>query len=307
MARATFDSDEPWAWWLPNREWARAWVEGADAYWRLVLNDYRERVQLYFQGRYESEPASFPLMGPTHILLVVCFFHSWTFAAPAEADQVTVVELWEDDEFPETDLAHAPDLESRARRVAHVSDEYELIWDEQNQSFGRHNVSGTADPYLNRRITGLMMVGWTLADGDATNRDLRTAIDAFRGRSLDRPALAPLRSELEDMRQWPTSRAQERGRAFDGFIERLLNAHGCDVEKGKFRTGEQVDVFVHRPFRALVECRWEAEPVGAVPITLLIGELNRDRPSIVSGVYVSMSGFTEPAYEERALMLGIVL
>ena len=45
MPRATFDSDEPWAWWLPNREWAVALVEGADNYWRLVLNDYRERVR----------------------------------------------------------------------------------------------------------------------------------------------------------------------------------------------------------------------------------------------------------------------
>jgi hypothetical protein len=41
-------------------------------------------------------------------------------------------------------------------------------------------------------------------------------------------------------------------------MRELLSAHGFEVEKGKHREGEQVDLFVHRPIRALVECRWYA-------------------------------------------------
>ncbi len=55
---------------------------------------------------------------------------------------------------------------------------------------------------------------------------------------------------------------------------------------------------MHRPIRALVECRWYADPVGRPAVTELIGKLTRDRPAIVAGIYVSMSGFTAPAHAE---------
>ena len=75
MARARFDSDEKWAWWVPSRQWARAWVDGARQYWALVIDDYRGRVTDYYHERYQDNPDAFWLMKPAHVVVAVCFIH----------------------------------------------------------------------------------------------------------------------------------------------------------------------------------------------------------------------------------------
>jgi restriction endonuclease Mrr len=62
------------------------------------------------------------------------------------------------------------------------------------------------------------------------------------------------------------------------------------------------------PQYALIECRWEKDPQEATAIRELGGKLDT-RPSIVAGLYVSMSGFTDGArtiaqqMHERAVVL----
>jgi hypothetical protein len=104
------------------------------------------------------------------------------------------------------------------------------------------------------------MPGWRLADEHARAQEVQASLDGLRGRSLDRRTLRSLGDELTDLESWPVSKAQARGLAFESFMEKLLLAHGCDVHRGKDRDGEQIDLIVHRPFRALVECRL-ASPV----------------------------------------------
>jgi hypothetical protein len=140
------------------------------------------------------------------------------------------------------------------------------------------------------------MVGWELADHHEWTRGLGESLEELRGYGIDRVRLRELADEFRTLDAMDNPNA--RGLKLEPFIRELLAAHGFEVEKGKHREGEQVDLIVHRPIRALVECRWYAEPVGRPAITELIGKLTRDRPAIVSGIYVSMNGFTEPARTE---------
>jgi hypothetical protein len=145
-------------------------------------------------------------------------------------------------------------------------------------------------------VPGVQMPGWALADNHVNRRKLADAFNAMVHRRFDRSALRQLRLELAELDGHPNPRA--RGLKFQSFVQGLLAAHGCDVEIGKHIRGEQVDVMVHRPFRALLECRWAKDPVGVEAVSLLISKLTRDRPAIVAGLYVSMKGFTSPARTE---------
>jgi Restriction endonuclease len=296
VQHARFDTE---AFWIPSRAWARAWTEGAPRYWSLVIEDYRERVRDYHSEQFVDEPDAFPLMGPVHLVVVVSLIHAWVFAAATEGPtEVVVDERWEDPTLSALAIQRAPNREEQARTVAGIGPEYELIYDQDmvQDSSDRRHADGSQDPFASQRIRGVWMVGWNIADAHASQLDLRDTLSSALGRRLDRRRLRLLRNELKDL-EIATDRPA-RGLAFEAFIERLLTAHGCKVERGKHRPGEQVDLFVHRPFRALVECRWTTEPVDAPAITLLIGKLTRDRPALVVGLYVSMTGYTDQALPE---------
>jgi hypothetical protein len=221
------------------------------------------------------------------------------YGCPVDQDKVRVVELWEDEVLSEIELQHDPKWELKARKAAALPEQCELIWEQElPHAEQRHKHEGFVDPFQNYRIPGLHMPGWSIADTDAHRAELAASIAAVLGRGIDRKPLHALREKLADMANWPKERAQARGLAFQPLIEGVLAAHGCEVDVGKHRPGEQVDLFVHRPFRALVECRWEKNPVGRPAVTELIGKLNRDRPAIVAGLYLSMSGFTREAQKE---------
>jgi hypothetical protein len=206
--------------------------------------------------------------------------------------------MWEAPILANWVTLHAPNLERQVRAVAGLSPELELIDTEDVQQLA----AGTQGALLthvwdNRRIPALGMFGWDLADQHDQTRRLAEDLPEFRGYGMNRARLRELADELgtlDAMNDNPSA----RGLKLEPFIRELLAAHGFEVEKGKHREGEQVDLIVHRPIRALVECRWCADLVGRTAITELIGKLVRDRPTIVSGIYVSMSGFTTPARTE---------
>jgi hypothetical protein len=297
VASVRFESEGD-AWWLPSRQWVAAWLEGARAYWRLVLGDYRERVDNYYGNQAVDSPESFPLMRPTRIVVVVSLLRAWVFAAPAEVDEVEIREMWEDPILANWDTLHAPNLEPQVRAVAGLSRDLELIDTEDVQQLAAVT-KGTlpTHAWVNRRIPGLSMFGWDLADRHDQFRRLGEDLAEFRGYGINRARLRELADELGTLDAMD-DKPNARGLKLEPFMRELLAAHGFEVEKGKHREGEQVDLIVHRPIRALVECRWYADPVGRTAITELIGKLTRDRPAIVSGIYVSMSGFTAPAQTE---------
>jgi len=296
VQHARFDSD---AFWVPSRAWARAWAEGASRYWPLVIEDYRQRVRDYYSEQYADEPNAFLLMGPIRLVVVVSLIHAWVFAKATEGPtEVVVDERWEDPTLSRLAIQRAPNREEQARDTAGIGPEYELIDDHDmvEAASDRHHSDGSQDPFVGQRIPNVWMVGWDIADQHANRLQLRDSLDSALGRRLDRRRLRLLRDELRRLESATDPSA--RGLAFEALIEGLLAAHGCEVERGKHRPGEQVDLFVHRPFRALVECRWTAESVGAPAITLLIGKLTRDRPAVVAGLYISMNGYTVQATQE---------
>jgi hypothetical protein len=297
VASVRFDSEADGSW-LPSRQWVTAWLEGARAYWPLVLGDYRERVTEYYDGQARDSPDAFPLMRPTRIIVVVSLLRAWVFAAPAEVDEVEIREMWEDPILADWDTLHAPNLEAQVRAVAGLSSDLTLIDTEDVQQLALIT-RGTlpTNEWRNRRIPALGMLGWRLADHHEWTRGLGEDLEELRGYGMNRARLRELTDELGSLDAMD-DKPNARGLKLEPFIRELLTAHGFEVEKGKHREGEQVDLIVHRPIRALVECRWYAESVGRPAITELIGKLTRDRPAIVSGIYVSMSGFTEPARTE---------
>lgn len=300
MTGVRFDSEDA-AWWLPSRQAAAAWCEGAAAYWPLVLSDYRERVGKYYADRAADSSDAYPLMRPTRVVVVVSLLRAWVFAGPAEVDEVEVREMWEDPVLADWDTLQAPNLEDQVRAVAGLDRHLELIDTEDLQQLAAGN-GGNFPPsaWQNRRIPALGgMFGWELADRHECVRGLSEDLAEFKGYGMDRTRLRELADEFAMLAEMD-AKPNARGLKLETFMCELLKAHGFEVEKGKHREGEQIDLIVHRPIRALVECRWYANPVGRPAITELIGKLTRDRPAIVSGVYVSMSGFTAPARTEAA-------
>jgi hypothetical protein len=263
-----------------------------------VLRDYRERVGKYYCDQADDSPDAFPLMRPTRIVVVVSLLRAWVFAAPAEVDEVEIREMWEDSILANWDTPHAPNLEHQVREVAGLSRDPELIDTEDVQQLAA-STHGTlpTNAWHNRRIPALGMFGWDLADHHELRRGLGEDLAELRGYGMNRARLRELADELGTLDAMD-DKPNARGLKLEPFIRELLAAHGFEVEKGKHREGEQVDLIVHRPIRALVECRWHANPVGRTAITELIGKLTRDRPAIVSGIHVSMSGFTAPARTE---------
>jgi len=285
------------AWWLPNREWMDAWLDGARAYWPLVLNDYRVRVAQYYKDEADDSPEYFPLLRPTRVIVVVSLLRAWIFAAEAEVDEIEIREFWEDPALANWDILQVPNVDRVVRRVAGLSNELELLDTEDV-----HQLAATwqgelpANVWESKRTPVLGLVGWELASRHDLARGLNDDFAELRGYGMDRARLRELSTQLETLDAMPNPNA--RGLALETFIRELLAAHGFEVEKGRHREGEQVDLIVHRPIRALVECRWHAGPVDRNAITELVGKLTRDRPSIVSGIYVSMNGFTAPAQTE---------
>lgn len=292
------DSEQD-AWWLPNREWMDTWLEGARSYWPLVLSDYREAVARFYADEARDSPSHFPLLKPTRVIVVVSLLKAWIFATEADggADEVDIRELWEDSTLANWDILQVPNEDRVVRRVAGLSGDLELLETENVQELAATTQGHlSSEAWTSKRVPAFGLVGWALAKHHDFTRELSADLAALNGYAMDHGRLRELLLELDQLDAMTNPNA--RGLALEDFLRELLMAHGFEVEKGKHREGEQIDLIVHRPIRALIECRWYTNKVNRNAITELIGKLTRDRPAIVSGIYVSMSGFSEPAYKE---------
>lgn len=287
-------------------------MAGAVRSWPLAVADYRDRVRDYHADRFLESPQHFPLMQPLELVVVVTMSQSWTFARVVDHQEqgdndlpvtVRVEERWEDAALSDDKFRHAPNQEGQIRTSARLERGHWVLVDADKDlsqlvmGTNAHGSDGFADPFDHWRVSYLgVRKGWQLADTDARKHDVVSALERVVGNYIDRATLAVLSRELVDLEQ--IVNPNDRGRALEPFVQAVMQAHGATVERGRGRGGEQVDLFVHRPFRALVECRWSAPPVKRPAITDLLAKLLRDRPAVIMGIYVSMTGFTSEARKE---------
>lgn len=91
---------------------------------------------------------------------------------------------------------------------------------------------------------------------------------------------------------------QERGFAFEGFLQDLFHTYGL-APRGSFRprAGEQIDgSFELDNDTYLLEAKWKNEPTAAADLHILAGKL-ASRPSWSRGLFISYSGFTVPGLD----------
>ncbi|MEU3401327.1 restriction endonuclease [Streptomyces filamentosus] len=280
-------------WWVPSQEYVDSWQPYTRSRWEAILASYRERAAEY-PDLTKAHPEEFALLGPVELRIVVCLVGEWTFIRPAAQDAITLDERWDAPQLSTRGLLNRADAESIVRRVTAVGDDFELLQAEDyTRKLDVKNALSFHDG--NERYDAREK-----ADQDARNAvkapQWREAIDALTGRTIDHATLAKLRERLEEIRQL---KAGARGNQFEPWVGELLQAHGCEAEGGKKHLGEQVDFFVHKPFRAIIECRWQRARLQPRALNDLTGKLAR-RPAIIAGIYVAMSGFTDACRENAA-------
>jgi hypothetical protein len=92
---------------------------------------------------------------------------------------------------------------------------------------------------------------------------------------------------------------QPRGRALQKLIARLIKQQGWETDEGVRTSHEEMDVMVWREREYyLLECKWEKDPTEASVVRELFGKLGNRIG--VSGIVMSMSGFTKGAAEQAA-------
>jgi len=281
-----------------TREWADRVAAEAPAYYLEVLADYRDRVAEFHSDTADSWPDVFPLLAPTRIGVICTQPAIWTFATASTdgADEVIVEQQWEHPTLATPDIWMLPDPEARIRAHATfpgTEADWRLI---SKIDFRSSMIFPDESLFAERRKPGFYIEGWDLADGDLTLLHLTDMVNGISGKAIDRTGLRAVKQRFPDVEQ--IADRNKRGRAFEVWVNDLFVAHGCNAELGKHVPGEQVDIFVHRPFRAVVECRWRSGSVGRDAVDMLVGKLRRERPATVIGMSVSMSGFTSEATDE---------
>lgn len=251
------------------------------------MESYRDCVTETYAELAESQTSSFLLLSPVELLVVISLVREWVFVRPADADAILLEERWEDPALARWDMTRRADHEERVRQVVGIDGDFVLL-----QASDMNMLSDPNKPPVFHEGNSLFQAR------ELTDRHASTALsipkikritDALAGRSMDEAALAELRARLADMEK---EAGRIRGYRFESWFIDLLAAHGCQVEGGKNKGGEQVDVFVHKPFRAIIECRWKKGRLEPRELNDLTAKLTR-RPAIVAGVYVAMSGFTD--------------
>jgi len=285
-----FDDGPPF---VPSRKYAASWAATAPAYWERFIAAYRERVTEVYATLAQERHDLFRLALPTAVLTVACLAREWTFVRWSDHDEVSVRELWEHPALARSDLYARADHEDVVRQVAQIGSEWELL--------DSSDFANRIDVQNPRQVDG--NIDWwahEFADADAASAiavpRLERLFRGLQGRDLDDDALAALRGEFTGIADLADAL---RGRRFETFVVDLLRAHDCRVERGKARRGEQVDIFVEAPFRAIIETRWSKHRLTARELGDLTRKL-RKRPAIVAGIYVAMGGFTADARAEAA-------
>ena len=102
---------------------------------------------------------------------------------------------------------------------------------------------------------------------------------------------------IEEYIRISESNPQERGRALQKLIARIVEEDGWSQEEGVRTAHEEIDVMLHKEQNYfLLEAKWKKRRVEANVVRELFGKLgNRDS---VKGLLVSMSGFTKGAVNQ---------
>jgi hypothetical protein len=274
--------------WTRSVSWAAKWLAGYPDYCLAVIEGYRGRVRQYYQRQAQTMPEFFPLAGPVHVIAVVSLARIWEFVRPADQDQIEIIEHWESPVLADRSIVESPYHEAAAREVAGIDPSFQLLYSRPTHEWNMGDLNTPFHPPSGRET----LWGRELADAASHDMTIHEAVEELRGRSLDRARLSELRERLEQLEQ--NQNVQERGYLFQDLMGEILEAHGIKAETGRGHRGEQVDHFIYRPFWALMECRWRRERVEPSDIRDFAGKLAY-RPSIVSGLYVSISGFTDDA------------
>jgi hypothetical protein len=176
---------------LPTRRFADEWPAYCRERLQRLLAAYRARVTAVYQELAGERPDSFDLLEPTEILVVVTLVREWVFTRPAATDTITLVERWEDPHFATWDMVTRADHEQRARRLAAVPDDYELL-DAPELSWQAMR------PIPNANAANPEFAGRALADQHARHALAAPALEKWQaamiGRSIDEAALTTLRA-----------------------------------------------------------------------------------------------------------------
>jgi hypothetical protein len=112
----------------------------------------------------------------------------------------------------------------------------------------------------------------------------------FVREQLERISLADEYEEIEKLKPQP------RGRSLQKFLAKVLGKGGWSQFEGVRTSNEEMDIILLKEKQYyLIECKWEKKPIGAAVTRELVGKLE-DRHG-VSGILISMSGFTRGAIE----------
>lgn len=85
-----------------------------------------------------------------------------------------------------------------------------------------------------------------------------------------------------------------RGNEFQSLVFRAFELRLWSPEESVRTSNEEIDVIIHKKLRFyLVECKWEREPIGTLPVSHLFEKLRMR--SGADGMFFSMSGFTKGA------------
>lgn len=266
---------------VPDRSWAEQWPSGFREAMPVYLEAFRGYVRNYYAAEYARDPSAFLLARPVEVVAVASLARIWVFMRKAGADTVTVIEAWNDKRIADYDFIEARPNE---RIVADVADSF--LDDPAGWELHDEITFSPATSSVPNFI-------WLWPDRARAEADLNAQsqrlMQNFDEGPIDGQALSKVQREFARLEA--SGERTARGIAFDGLVRDLLSAHGCDVEKGKHRPGEQVDVLMVEPDMAVIECRWTSGPTDSNAVHVLMGKVEK-RPPIVSGLYFSMSGFT---------------
>jgi hypothetical protein len=110
------------------------------------------------------------------------------------------------------------------------------------------------------------------------------------GEPLKRPSYEVIYEALISLTARPP---QERGYAFEKWLQKTFNAFGLEAEKPFRLVGEQIDGSFHfKGDTYLLEAKWQNERTGAGDLHAFHGKVDT-RAAWARGLFVSYTGFTE--------------
>lgn len=144
-----------------------------------------------------------------------------------------------------------------------------------------------------------VLASFGFMEGDDRPTVTRSGLEAVRSYREG----AEVKAELGELEQGDLVTPQERGRRLERLIARSISDTGWETAVNVRSATEENDIVVHQEREIyLIQCKWEAHPIGAPMVRDMIGRLGaRDG---VPGLLLSMSGFAATAVDEARLAFG---